>query len=460
MTAGTAVIMWLGELITDRGVGNGMSMLIFTRSSPSIPGRAVEHQPGHARRSTLRRCVLVVGRRHHRRASSSWSRPQRRIPVQYAKRMVGRKMFGGTRPTSRSRSTRPASSRSSSPVIAARTIPALAVAVRTTSASLVRLDPDATWSGATTPDLHAQLYFLLIVFFTYFYVAITFNPVEVADNMKKYGGFIPGIRAGRPTAEYLGYVLVPASPFPGSVYLGIVALMPLIALGLLERQPELPLRRHQHPDRGRRRSRHGASRSRASCSSGNYEGFLRVVRARPRRGPRCGQGDAGPVHRVALRRSRRSPTGDIFRANVSHGPPLGRRGQGATWTAATSCPTRSPSGWSATGWPDDDAGNGFLLDGFPRTCRRPRRSEDALWPGTPRLDVVLELVVDDDEVVRRLSGRRTCRRCGRVWHVGVRPAVPAGHLRRSAAASCSSVTTTARRRSGTGSRCTSSRPRR
>ena len=87
------------------------------------------------------------------------------------------------------------------------------------------------------------IYFVLIIFFTYFYVAITFNPEEVADNMKKYGGFIPGIRAGVPTAEYLDYVLSRIT-LPGSLYLGLIALIPLIAFALVEREPELPVRWH------------------------------------------------------------------------------------------------------------------------------------------------------------------------------------------------------------------------
>ena len=114
-----------------------------------------------------------------------------------------------------------------------------------------RLDPAQPRRAATTRST-SSTYFLLIVFFTYFYVAITFNPDEVADNMKKYGGFIPGIRAGRPTAEYLDYVLTRIT-LPGSLYLGLIALIPLIAFAPDRRQPELPVRWHQDPDHRRRR---------------------------------------------------------------------------------------------------------------------------------------------------------------------------------------------------------------
>ena len=100
------------------------------------------------------------------------------------------------------------------------------------------------------------VYFLLIIFFTYFYVSITFNPEEVADNMKKYGGFIPGIRAGKPTEDYLSYVLSRIT-FPGALYLGVISLVPLIAFALINARPELPVRWHVDPDHGRRRARHG-----------------------------------------------------------------------------------------------------------------------------------------------------------------------------------------------------------
>ena len=104
--------------------------------------------------------------------------------------------------------------------------------------------------------LYIAMYFLLIIFFTYFYVAITFNPDEVAENMRKYGGFIPGIRAGRPTAEYLDYVLTRIT-FPGALYLGVVVADPADRADPGQRQPELPVRRYLDPDRGRCRAGDG-----------------------------------------------------------------------------------------------------------------------------------------------------------------------------------------------------------
>jgi len=163
---------------------------------------------------------------------------QRRIPVQYARRMVGRKMFGG----SSTYIPLKVNQAGVIPVIFASSLlylPALAVNLTD------RNNPPgwATWVQTYLVrgdhPIYMALYFGLIVFFTYFYVAITFNPTEVADNMKKYGGFIPGIRAGRPTAEYLDYVLSRITAV-GALYLGMIALIPLIALSLFNANSNFP----------------------------------------------------------------------------------------------------------------------------------------------------------------------------------------------------------------------------
>ena len=162
---------------------------------------------------------------------------QRRIPVQYARRMVGRKMFGG----SSTYIPLKVNQAGVIPVIFASSLlylPAMAVQFQA--------DSGAAWVGWISEyfvrgdhPLYMIAYFLLIVFFTYFYVSITFNPEEVADNMKKYGGFIPGIRAGKPTEEYLHYVLSRIT-LPGALYLGMVALIPLIALVLIDANQNFP----------------------------------------------------------------------------------------------------------------------------------------------------------------------------------------------------------------------------
>jgi preprotein translocase subunit SecY len=232
MVAGTAVIMWLGELITDRGIGNGMSILIFTQVVATFPGAMwlIKQQKGWTAFVVVMMIGLVVVA-----AVIFIEQAQRRIPVQYAKRMVGRRMFGG----SSTYIPLKVNQAGVIPVIFASSLmylPALyaqfqpeSSAAQWVSRYLVRGDHPVYMIG----------YFTLIIFFTYFYVAITFNPEEVADNMRKYGGFIPGIRAGRPTQDYLAYVLSRITA-PGSVYLGTVALIPMIAVALLGANQNFP----------------------------------------------------------------------------------------------------------------------------------------------------------------------------------------------------------------------------
>ncbi|WP_030259712.1 preprotein translocase subunit SecY [Streptomyces pyridomyceticus] len=237
MTAGATVIMWLGELITDRGIGNGMSLLIFTsiaaqfpssmwaiKTSGTIGGGWVEFLSVVAVGVIVVMLVIFV------------EQAQRRIPVQYAKRMIGRRAFGGTSTYIPLK----VNQAGVIPVIFASSllyIPALVVQLTNSQAGW------ATWIRTNfvkgDHPIYMATYFLLIVFFAFFYVAISFNPEEVADNMKKYGGFIPGIRAGRPTAEYLNYVLTRIT-WPGSLYLGLIALIPMIALVAFGQQTNFP----------------------------------------------------------------------------------------------------------------------------------------------------------------------------------------------------------------------------
>ncbi|MDQ6686253.1 MAG: preprotein translocase subunit SecY [Actinomycetota bacterium] len=234
MTAGTAVIMWLGELITDRGIGNGMSILIFTQVIAQFPAELWNVQK--AKGPWVFSGVIVLGLVIIA-AVVFIEQAQRRIPVQYARRMVGRKMFGG----SSTYIPLKVNQAGVIPVIFASSLlylPALAVQFNQSSTSgWVRWV--ATYLVRGDHPIYMAAYFLLIVFFTYFYVAITFNPEEVADNMKQYGGFIPGIRAGKPTEEYLSYVLSRIT-LPGALYLGLIALIPLAALALVNATQNFP----------------------------------------------------------------------------------------------------------------------------------------------------------------------------------------------------------------------------
>ncbi|MBA3906740.1 MAG: preprotein translocase subunit SecY [Pseudonocardiales bacterium] len=226
MTAGTAVVMWLGEQITEHGVGNGMSLLIFTSIAHRIPaeGKNILDNSG----ALVFAGVCVFGLAII--ASVVFvEQGQRRIPVQYAKRMVGRRMYGGT-----------------STYLPLKVNQAGVIPVIFGSSLLYLPDLVARLAGSQGGPfqqfvqtyvanqsnwVHILLYVALIVFFTYFYVGITFSPDERADEMKKFGGFIPGIRPGRPTAEYLNFVLSRIT-LPGSLYLGIIAVLPNFFLGI------------------------------------------------------------------------------------------------------------------------------------------------------------------------------------------------------------------------------------
>jgi preprotein translocase subunit SecY len=237
MTAGTGLIMWMGELITERGIGNGMSLLIFTSIASSFPSSVVQvwNKSAETAIAVVGIGVVIVG------LVILVEQSQRRIPVQYAKRMVGRREYGG-------QSTYipiKVNMAGVVPVIFASSLlylPALIAQFNQPDAK-GQVAPWVSWVSQylTKGDhpLYMAMYFFLILGFTYFYVAITFNPEEVSDNMKQYGGFIPGIRAGRPTTEFLEYVLSRIT-LPGAIYLGLIALIPLIAFSLLGTSQNFP----------------------------------------------------------------------------------------------------------------------------------------------------------------------------------------------------------------------------
>ncbi len=238
MTAGTGLIMWLGELITDRGIGNGMSLLIFASIASGFPGSlwAIQQQEGRwdiffgiiLLGFVIMALVIFV------------EQSQRRVPVQYAKRMVGRRMYGG----SSTYIPLKVNMAGVIPVIFASSILALPGLIAQFNIRADGTSPGwVQWiqNNLVQGDEAAYMivYIGLIIFFTFFYVSITFNPVEVADNMKRYGGFIPGIRAGRPTAEYLQYVISRIT-VPGAIYLAIVSFIPLIAIRLFNANQSFP----------------------------------------------------------------------------------------------------------------------------------------------------------------------------------------------------------------------------
>jgi preprotein translocase subunit SecY len=222
LTAGTALIMWLGELITQRGVGNGMSILIFAAIVSTLPSEGANIL--RVNKAFIFGLVCFLGLLIVV-AVIFVEQAQRRIPVQYAKRMVGRRMYGG-------QSTYiplKVNQAGVIPIIFASSLLYIPVLL----ASIVNRDwlTDMVDRFARTGShpIYIITYFLLIIAFAYFYNSIAFNPVDTADNMKKYGGFIPGIRPGKQTAEHLNYILTRIT-LPGAVFLGAVAILPFIAL--------------------------------------------------------------------------------------------------------------------------------------------------------------------------------------------------------------------------------------
>ncbi|MGV9713812.1 preprotein translocase subunit SecY [Gordonia sp. NPDC003424] len=226
MTAGACVVMWFGELITERGIGNGMSLLIFAGIAARIPSEGkmiLDTRGGLVFGLVCVAALLIVA------GVVFIEQGQRRIPVQYAKRMVGRKMYGG------SSTYLPLKVNQAGviPVIFASSLLYLPQLILQLTQGSGEQSGWQLWISQNLTDpsspVYISVYFLMIIFFTYFYVAITFNPEERADDMKKYGGFIPGIRPGQPTADYLGYVLSRIT-LPGSIYLGIIAVLPNLFL--------------------------------------------------------------------------------------------------------------------------------------------------------------------------------------------------------------------------------------
>lgn len=228
LSAGTACLMWIGELITEKGIGNGISLIIFAGIVSRIPG-GIAYLIEYAQQGVMNIvfiliflvvalaaiiCVIIV------------NQGERRVPVQYAKRVVGRKMYGGQ------------STHIPIKVNSAGVIPVIfAMSLMFFPGTIASFFPDnavASWISQNFSFdnvAYNLIYAVLIIFFTYFYSSITFNPIDVADNIRKNGGFIPGIRPGRPTSEYIMKVMSRITFF-GGLFLACIAVLPAVLMGV------------------------------------------------------------------------------------------------------------------------------------------------------------------------------------------------------------------------------------
>jgi len=225
LTAGTTLLMWIGELITEKGIGNGASLIIFVGIISRIPaytGQTITLIKGGA--SAIAVGIMLTVFVAMIVAIVIIQEAQRRIQVQYAKRVVGRKVYGGQSTYIPLRINQGGVI----PIIFATAV----LFFPSTIAQFIPVGFVKTIATALTSGvLYMGLFFLLIFFFTYFYTAITFNPVELAENIKKYGGFIMGIRPGRPTVEYLEYIVTRLT-LVGASFLACIAITPLVVEGL------------------------------------------------------------------------------------------------------------------------------------------------------------------------------------------------------------------------------------
>jgi preprotein translocase subunit SecY len=221
LTTGTCFVMWLGEQITERGIGNGMSLIIFAGIVVGFPRAVIQtfDQMRTGQIGLIRVLFLLVLMVAVIAAIIFVERGHRRVTVQYAKRVVGRRMYGGS------------STHIPLKVNTAGVIPVIfASSILAFPATIAQAFP-GRWSEALTTQLgfgmplYNLLYVVGIIFFTYFYTAIVFNPDDVAENMRKYGGFVPGIRPGKRTAEYIDSILARIT-LAGAIYLALIALLP------------------------------------------------------------------------------------------------------------------------------------------------------------------------------------------------------------------------------------------
>lgn len=222
LTAGTAFVMWLGERITDRGIGNGISIIIMIGIIARLPASLINEVTTKGNAIIviveIAALILVIA------GSVLLTQGVRKIPVQYAKRVVGRKVYGGTTQYLPLR----VNAAGVMPIIFAQSIMFIPSTIGTFFPDNQTVQMLTAWSSDFTGITYSIIFGIIVVFFTYFYTAITVNPREMADTMKRQGGFIPGVRPGNQTVEFIDNILTKVT-LPGSIFLAIIAILPAIA---------------------------------------------------------------------------------------------------------------------------------------------------------------------------------------------------------------------------------------
>ena len=410
--AGSSFVMWMGEQITEFGIGNGISIILFAGILSRVPSMVGNMA------TTLRTgdmawwmAVLVVAGILALIVLITWvNGAERRIPVQYAKRQVGRKMYGGQN------STLPMKVNMSGvlPIIFAQSI---AMIIPTVAAFLPA--PEKGTFGYALVNavdsksvLYMIFYFLMIIAFSYFYATIQFNPVEISNNLKKNGGFIPGFRPGKPTADFIRKVLNKVTLF-GAIYLGVVAILPLL-IGKIVNVAALSIG--------------GTSviivvgvaletvqALESQMLMRQYKGFLEELRCIMKLillgAPGAGKGTQADIIKKTLGIPTIS-TGNILRAAVKNGTPTGLRAK-EYMDAGKLVPDDVIIGIISERLQEPDCADGYILDGVPRTIAQ----AEALEQAGIRFDAVVAIEIPDERIVARMGGRRVCESCGASYHV-------------------------------------------